>query len=461
MQSRWIAGATILLVACGPNDEPGTRFVGGTSGDIPAGGAASPRGGNSGESSSVTGELSVPVENGESIALRYETMGAADTDREPLVVHFGGPGSSAVDGLPNFVSQLDTETLDALLSRYIFVALDEIGVGGSSPIDCVWSLDPNAVEESALRTSAEAFATECQSEYPFFEELDTARYAEDLDRLRRSLGFERLNFYGYSYGTEVALTYAALFPVNVGRMVLDSPVDPRNSFPELAETQSLGLERALSEFFNFCDRSLDCTFGNGNAERSFDILVQRYSGPAQREAFLGLGTTVLNALYSEEAWPALGSILAQFELSIVVPRPVAISDIEGGIFYGTTCADSPIDSIDEIRAADATFSVGQPLFRPFLYNPLFPCLVWGAESPAIDWSTALPAMRDVLIVGANGDPITPIELADQIEDAIPNANRVDSSAFSHAVGLTGTNACVDSAIVSFLLDDEKTNTSCD
>ena len=56
-----------------------------------------------------------------------------------------------------------------------------------------------------------------------FNTVDTAR---DMDRVRQSLGDQKLSYLGYSYGTVLGSTYAQLFPNNVRAMVLDGAVDP-------------------------------------------------------------------------------------------------------------------------------------------------------------------------------------------------------------------------------------------
>jgi pimeloyl-ACP methyl ester carboxylesterase len=55
----------------------------------------------------------------------------------------------------------------------------------------------------------------------------------DLEALRAESGYERLVLYGVSYGTKVALDYAARYPSRVERLVLDSVVPPEGPDPLL------------------------------------------------------------------------------------------------------------------------------------------------------------------------------------------------------------------------------------
>ena len=56
--------------------------------------------------------------------------------------------------------------------------------------------------------------------------ISTADTVRDLDYLRSLVGDRRLNYRGESYGTFLGQTYANMFPRRVGRMVLDSLIDP-------------------------------------------------------------------------------------------------------------------------------------------------------------------------------------------------------------------------------------------
>jgi pimeloyl-ACP methyl ester carboxylesterase len=55
----------------------------------------------------------------------------------------------------------------------------------------------------------------------YLDHLNTAANARDLDLIRNLTGFEELDYYGIDYGSVLGTAYAALFPENVGRMVLD------------------------------------------------------------------------------------------------------------------------------------------------------------------------------------------------------------------------------------------------
>ena len=52
--------------------------------------------------------------------------------------------------------------------------------------------------------------------------------------MRQAIGVERIALFGVSYGTKVALAYAARYPQHVERLVLDSVVELDGPEPVLA-----------------------------------------------------------------------------------------------------------------------------------------------------------------------------------------------------------------------------------
>ena len=61
---------------------------------------------------------------------------------------------------------------------------------------------------------------------PAVASYNTEEAARDIEAVRVASGARKLTLYGISYGTKVAMVYAALYPDRVERLVLDSVVDP-------------------------------------------------------------------------------------------------------------------------------------------------------------------------------------------------------------------------------------------
>ncbi len=443
--------ALFVTVGCGDGGAAGS-FNGSTG--VGGGGGGTGSGNNNGndnQSGAVQiGFLSVPADEDNpasgTVELRYAVIG--DVEVQPvLFTHFGGPGNSAVVTLPVFLAVIPEEIATTLQESFALVALEEIGVGESAPLVC-GDTEFADYSESALVTAGESLANECRSDYDLFDELGTPRYARDIERLRQELAVDSMSFLTYSYGTQVALTYAVSFPNATDRLVLDSPIDPRQSLPDRTVAQSIGFSRALQAFFDFCDFGTECAFGSGNAEAAFDLLYARFTAPGQLADLVRFESTVTEAMYYEPFWPQLGVYLQEVEQTGRVPA--GEPNAAPGPFFGTTCTDFPIESLEEIRAADLEISANETVFRRTLYSSMFPCLSWGTTMESVDWEGGLPSV-DALLAGALGDAVTPVELSDSLESVMSAASRVQIEGFSHAVGLFGEDECFDDAILDYLL----------
>ncbi|KAJ7766610.1 Alpha/Beta hydrolase protein [Mycena metata] len=79
--------------------------------------------------------------------------------------------------------------------------------------------------------------------------VTTVNVARDLEQMRRAVGEGDLNYWGFSYGTTLGATYAAMFPDNVGRMVLDGVVYAPEQYSSLLD-HGLSSGDSTSEVFD-------------------------------------------------------------------------------------------------------------------------------------------------------------------------------------------------------------------
>jgi pimeloyl-ACP methyl ester carboxylesterase len=172
----------------------------------------------------LCGRVVVPLDRSGAIpgtvALRVRALAPArgDATAGTLLALAGGPGQAAVPLLDAFAAVL----APALRTRRL-VTFDQRGTGGSDRLRC-----------PALggRGSLVAVVGRCAAELgPRRTAYTTAASVADVEAVRVALGVERLIVYGASYGTKVALGYAAAYPQRVERLVLDSVVSPEGVDP--------------------------------------------------------------------------------------------------------------------------------------------------------------------------------------------------------------------------------------
>src|SRR6266581_1684277 len=123
------------------------------------------------------------------------------------------------------------------------VLMDQRGTGDSEPRICptmdrklldvtlLLGAEGGVSTEGARRAAFDACRREALSHGIDLSNFGTRVTADDFESVRRALKIVRWNLYGESYGTDVAMTLAALHPATIRSMVLDSiyPPDPRPS----------------------------------------------------------------------------------------------------------------------------------------------------------------------------------------------------------------------------------------
>lgn len=144
----------------------------------------------------------------------------------PIVYLAGGPGGSGV-GAANGPRQPIFLALRAVAD---VIALDQRGVGMSNHIpDCqaAHRLDPALVlSERTLtdyyRETLQACVARWRAAGVAVAGYDTDQNADDIEDLRRALGVARVDLWGISYGTHLALAMMRRHPASVGRAALSS-----------------------------------------------------------------------------------------------------------------------------------------------------------------------------------------------------------------------------------------------
>src|SRR5699024_11045887 len=113
---------------------------------------------------------------------------------------------------------------------------------------------------------------------------------------------------------------AEQFPDNVRAMVLDGAVDPEQGPVESLIAQGEGFETAFERFSSWCADQDDCPLGSDTAEATerYQKLVRPLIDDpidvgdrslSYQNATMG----TINALYSEEMWPALSHGLQELD----------------------------------------------------------------------------------------------------------------------------------------------------
>ena len=151
---------------------------------------------------------------------------------DPIVFIYGGPGGNS-GGILNGLK--DPELQNFLLSQSDFIVFDHRGTGFSEPalfapeVDPLWSdaflKDFDADERAgrfveALLKARARFVNADKN----LAAINTPEIAADLNDLRMALGYEKINLWGISYGTRLALATMRDHPEGIRCAILDSTV---------------------------------------------------------------------------------------------------------------------------------------------------------------------------------------------------------------------------------------------
>jgi pimeloyl-ACP methyl ester carboxylesterase len=105
--------------------------------------------------------------------------------------------------------------------------------------------------------------------------VDTTSAARDLEAVRAALGEGDLNFLGLSYGSQLGVAYAELFPENIRVMALDGALDHGRQLSETLIGEAAAYETAFERFAQWCAETPDCALHGKDVGTFFDDLVQR------------------------------------------------------------------------------------------------------------------------------------------------------------------------------------------
>ncbi|MFJ5996374.1 alpha/beta hydrolase [Streptomyces sp. NPDC092370] len=423
--------------------------------------------------------LKVPLDwskpDGETIGLALIRAKARGDDRVgSLLFNFGGPGASGVSMMPSYAP-----TVSALRERYDLVSWDPRGVGASEGVRCRGDEEIQAAESVDLTPDTPAeekvyfedaadFGKGCQKDAgKLMAHVSTADSARDMDRIRKVLGDNRLNYFGISYGTELGGTYAHLFPKHVGRMTLDAVVDPAADTVGHAQNQARGFQRALNGYLESTGQDPQ------EGSRKITGLLRRIderplaTGTPGRKLTQALAVTgIILPLYGKDSWPTLTGALDAAEKgdgSELLALADRYNERHPSGTYGTTTHSQRVISCLDDRQRPTPARTKKLLPRFEKISPVFGTFLgWDTAGWCHDWpvpgqhdtpEVSAPGAAPVLVVGNTGDPATPYEGARRMADELGEGVGVMLTWRGEGHGAYGSGSdCVDSTVNAYLLD---------
>ncbi|HDD9400094.1 alpha/beta hydrolase [Escherichia coli] len=432
----------------------------------------------------LCGYLSVPLKytdtggdiSGENIPfvrLAMTKLPAKSKHKGSLLIISGGPGLPGINPYINFDWPVTN-----LRESWDIIGFDPRGVGKSIPaINCQQpdgKRSENITDKQRILQRINACIHNTGAEV--IRHIGSNEAVYDIERIRQALGDKQLTAVAYSYGTQIAALYAERFPSSIRSVVLDGVVDidDLNDNFTWQLRQAHSYQETFDRFATWCARTKSCPLSSDRIQaihQFHELLLKLHHSPLTDSRGESISSDELISLTTElllwrSSWPTLATAVRQFSQGIVSNEietalnssivSEEISDALGVIL----CVDQGDEQLTlEVRKsrkkalADAFPAVN---FKRGLSDfPEF-CELWPIHRDLNKTrlnNAVLPS--GLLFVSHKYDPTTPWINARKMADKF-SAPLLTINGDGHTLALTGTNLCVDEAVVRHLLLPRKT-----
>lgn len=418
------------------------------------------------------------------VVLRAPEEGRAP---EPVFLAQGGPGGSSI---ASFAQALIDDPELLLGPNRDHVVWDQRGTLFSEPALLCPEATAAALEAAletaprdpdpdpeilAFRECGERLAVEADDLSAF----NTVESAHDVEALRIALGYDRIDFYGVSYGTQLGQYLMRQHPGSLRAVILDAVVP--TDFSLVTDTPFV-VQRIGEKYFQACASDPRCEAAFPSLGPRLARLLERLDrepvvlttsdpweeeGQAYRVRLTGelLGDLLYGALYIPEACPVVPLVIDRatkddFSLVESLLLADAFFDFESaeGMYLAVVCAergDADPEAADYSGLAPRVAAKGREEAR----ETLALCRDWGIE--LLPREVLEPVASDIptLLLSGEYDPITPPELGERVAASLSRAHHVVFPTGAH--GQAFGEACATGVIRRFLdRPDEVPDAAC-
>jgi pimeloyl-ACP methyl ester carboxylesterase/membrane protease YdiL (CAAX protease family) len=399
------------------------------------------------------------AQTGRKISLHIAVIPASSQNKaaDPLFLLAGGPGQAASEA---FVPMLSA--LDRVHFKRDLVLVDQRGTGQSHALRCPATKQGDAaINENGTPDQQLAELDRCLKSLDADPQYYTTDIAmQDLDQVRKALGYEKVNLLGVSYGTRTALMYLRLFPEQVRTVILDSVVPVGWN---LGDTGAADAQHAFDLMVKRCQAEASCQAAFPNTSQEFSTLLDSLekkpvevtlSNPTTGQpATLSMTRTVAALtvrlmLYSSEFTSLLPLIIhqaAEGDLKPLAAQNMVVAKsfsdaMSDGMYLSVICSEDVPFYGDRTAAPKTDFDFS-------LEDVKTQCQHWPHQDQNVSLRQPFQSSVPVLLMSGEADPVTPPANAEEAAKMLPNSQQVVVPGMGHNVLYRG---CLPKVIENFL-----------
>ena len=416
------------------------------------------------------------AKHGRRIALNMVILPAfaARPAPDPVFFFAGGPGQSAA----SISGALGEGPLAKLREQRDLVFIDQRGTGASNPLTCNLYNDDNDLRgyfEDMFPVEQVRACREGLEKIANLKQYTTSNAIEDLDDVRRALGYEKINLYGGSYGTTVALAYLRRYRGHVRSAILAgvAPTDLKLPLPF-----AKGAQYAMAHLIDDCAAEVACRAAFPNLREEFRAVLDRlmkepasvelvnpWTEKAERLSLRrGPFTERLRMMLYDHGTARLVPLLihrayqGDFKPFILVALPQAravYQSLSLGMYFSVTCSESvPFITEEDVRKETVNTFLGD--YRVRVHQRA--CREWPQAVIPRQFTSAVESDAPVLMLSGEVDPASPHWLGAEVAHHLPNGLQVTIPYGGHAY----FSACISDITAEFISKGSVRglNTSC-
>ncbi|HEX9018774.1 MAG TPA: alpha/beta fold hydrolase [Anaerolineaceae bacterium] len=397
---------------------------------------------------------------------------SASPSPDPLVMLQGGPGGSTIDTYTQLIP-LDARLRS--LDRDI-VLFDQRGTEYSKPSlfcqayydESIRQLNEDLTHAEADRRAQVALQT-CHDQWVKngvnLSAFDTLENAADVESLRQALGYQKINLYGVSYGTEVVLQYSRSYPQGLRSAIIDSVLPPQINFIQDAPSTS---QRALEAVFTACASQPECNTAYPNLKQVFYQQVDRLNkakahievtDPKSGQVYpalldgSGLINSILQMLYLTDMVPLTPRVIYQVKnndyrfLENIIALTTFDKSLNMGMYFSVVCSEDTQIDAQKLNLAGMPSQLAD-YETEMVQQVAQTCSFWKVDPIADTAHQPVASNVPTLVLAGAFDPATPPAYAQQAAQTLAKSYFVLFPIGGH--GQLTSGECQDAVFLQFL-----------